>query len=210
MSFSASRASSSHRLSCVHLFSMSVVQLLTDAPLVALARHAASTLTALDVSMSRGVTDAGLGCVADACTALRTLTVWGCTQLTGLFFNGHKRAIAAAVAAALDARRAARADELVSTPNRGSGGAASHHGGRANGHALGSKRKRLEDAGGFEAAMTDDSVNTGRAASASPAAHANDANPGLDGAAAAAIADAAYMAPLRVYGRPGDLLCAAD
>jgi hypothetical protein len=58
---------------------------------VALAKHAAGSLAALDVSMSRGVTDAGVGSVIDACPQLRTVLVWGCSQLTGRLFDGHRR-----------------------------------------------------------------------------------------------------------------------
>jgi len=64
---------------------------LTDVSLVAISRHAPA-LTDLDVSFCRRVTDAGLGQMADACIRLSRLVLWGCTQLTGTFFNGHARA----------------------------------------------------------------------------------------------------------------------
>jgi len=48
------------------------------------------TLEALDVSWCRGVSDQPLGALVDRCAALRKLTIWGCSQLTPLFFNGHK------------------------------------------------------------------------------------------------------------------------
>ena len=71
---------------------LSSLPLLGDAPLAALARHCGGSLAALDVSHCRRVSDAGLGEALDACRALSRLVVWGCTQLTGSLFLGHKRA----------------------------------------------------------------------------------------------------------------------
>lgn len=82
-------ASQGQKLATVTLCGLSS---LNDAAMVALARHASTTLRDLDVSMCRGITDAGVGTVADTCPNLRKLVVWGCTQLTGIFFLGHKRA----------------------------------------------------------------------------------------------------------------------
>ena len=50
-------------------------QALDDAPLVALSRLAGGTLRELDISMCRGVTDAGVGGVADACPRLSKASV---------------------------------------------------------------------------------------------------------------------------------------
>ena len=65
---------------------------LTDHALVALGRHAAKTLRSLDVSMSRGITDAGLGEVVDACPLLQRVVLWNSSQISGSFYLGHKRA----------------------------------------------------------------------------------------------------------------------
>jgi hypothetical protein len=65
---------------------------LGDAALVALARAAGRSLTRLDVSMSRGPTDAGVGALCDGCPRLRRIALWGCTNLSGEFFLGHARA----------------------------------------------------------------------------------------------------------------------
>ena len=51
---------------------------------------AGDALEALDLSWCRGVSDQPLGALVDRCAALRKLTIWGCSQLTPLFFNGHK------------------------------------------------------------------------------------------------------------------------
>ena len=55
----------------------------------ALAKHCASTLESVDISWCRGVSDDGAGLLADTCTRLHTLTIWGCSQLTQRFFHGH-------------------------------------------------------------------------------------------------------------------------
>ena len=44
---------------------------------------------ALDLSWCRGVSDDGVGLLVDACPELRTLTIWGCSQLTQRFFGQH-------------------------------------------------------------------------------------------------------------------------
>ena len=64
---------------------------LSDAALLALTKHCADTLRTLDVSWCRGVTDHGVGGLVDACESLEALTLWGCTQLTRTFFDGHSR-----------------------------------------------------------------------------------------------------------------------
>ena len=43
----------------------------------------------LDISWCRGVSDDGAGLLADACSQLHTLTIWGCSQLTQRFLHGH-------------------------------------------------------------------------------------------------------------------------
>ena len=52
--------------------------------------NSSPALEALDLSLCRGVSDQPLGALVDRCAALRKLTIWGCSQLTPLFFNGHK------------------------------------------------------------------------------------------------------------------------
>ena len=58
--------------------------------------HSHFYFTAHAPSLRRGITDAGLGMVADACPLLARLLVWGDTQLTGAFFHGHARAAVSA------------------------------------------------------------------------------------------------------------------
>lgn len=79
-----------------------------DVVLRALARHAFDSLEELSVARCRGITDTGVGEVADCCPKLRKLHVWGCTQLTETFYAGHARAdIGGADATAADATHGA-------------------------------------------------------------------------------------------------------
>jgi hypothetical protein len=78
---------------CSGLVELSLNKLpaLSDASLVALKRHCTDELTALDISWCRGLTDHGVGALVDAAERLETLTLWGCTNLTKNFFDGHSR-----------------------------------------------------------------------------------------------------------------------
>lgn len=58
---------------------------------MALGKLGCDSLRSLDVSMCRAVSDAGVGSVADGCRQLSRLLVWGDTQLTGAFYDGHRR-----------------------------------------------------------------------------------------------------------------------
>jgi hypothetical protein len=55
----------------------------------ALARCCAGSLEALDLSFCRGVPEAAVGLLADRCSKLRELKVYGCTQVTDRLVNGH-------------------------------------------------------------------------------------------------------------------------
>ncbi|CAN0297555.1 unnamed protein product, partial [Hapterophycus canaliculatus] len=58
---------------------------------VALARYCSSSLESLDLSFCRGVSDDALGHLVDASPNLRSLRLWGCTQVTDRFLGGHRR-----------------------------------------------------------------------------------------------------------------------
>lgn len=64
----------------------------TDVSMAALAKFGGAHLAELDLSFCRKISDDGLGHVADHCTALRTLSLWGCTQV-GIFFFVLKWAV---------------------------------------------------------------------------------------------------------------------
>lgn len=49
---------------------------------MALAKHSRDSLTSLDVSWCRYVSDQGLGLLADTCRHLRNLRVFGCSQVS--------------------------------------------------------------------------------------------------------------------------------
>jgi hypothetical protein len=46
-------------------------------------------LEELDVSFCRQLPDAALGVVADSCARLARLHLWGCSQASGAFLDGH-------------------------------------------------------------------------------------------------------------------------
>ncbi|TKY72865.1 F-box/LRR-repeat protein 13 [Spatholobus suberectus] len=55
---------------------------------LSLANHA-KNLHSLDLSWCRNLTDNALGLIVDSCLALRLLKLFGCTQVTDAFLNGH-------------------------------------------------------------------------------------------------------------------------
>ena len=71
--------------------SLNKIPALSDAALIALKEHCAENLKYLDISWCRGLTDHSVGSLVDACEQLEVLTVWGCTQLTKTFYEGHSR-----------------------------------------------------------------------------------------------------------------------
>ena len=71
--------------------SLNNVPALGDACLVALKEHCADSLESLDLSWCRAVSDNGVGALVDAAPRLQRLTVWGCSQLTNRFYEGHSR-----------------------------------------------------------------------------------------------------------------------
>lgn len=56
---------------------------------IAISRHLDESLAELDVSFSRNMNSSGLGLIADSCKRLRVLSIWGCTQITNKFYDGH-------------------------------------------------------------------------------------------------------------------------
>ena len=46
-------------------------------------------LESLDISFCRNVTEASLGMMVDRCSRLRTLRVFGCSQISTRFVHGH-------------------------------------------------------------------------------------------------------------------------
>ncbi|XP_031106934.1 uncharacterized protein LOC116011672 [Ipomoea triloba] len=55
---------------------------------MSLAEHCRN-LVSLDVSWCRNLTDEALGLIADSCLSLEVLKVFGCTQITEVFLDGH-------------------------------------------------------------------------------------------------------------------------
>jgi len=69
--------------------SLNKVPGVSDVALLALKTHCADALRVLDLSWCRGVSDHGVGALVDACEGLERLVVWGCSQLTVTFYDGH-------------------------------------------------------------------------------------------------------------------------
>ena len=71
--------------------SLSNVPAVSDVALVALRDNCSASLRTLDISFCRGITDHSLGSLVDASPLLEKVTIWGCSQLTALFFDGHSK-----------------------------------------------------------------------------------------------------------------------
>ena len=70
--------------------SLNKIPALSDRAILALRTHNASSLRTLDLSWCRGLTDHGLGALVDATEGrLERLSLWGCSQLTATFYEGH-------------------------------------------------------------------------------------------------------------------------
>ncbi|EQC29265.1 hypothetical protein SDRG_12933 [Saprolegnia diclina VS20] len=75
----------------LEVLDISSVSELTGAALTALATHCASGLRELDVSFCRYIRDADLGLLTDVCKELSVLRLYGCTQISRRFLQGHRR-----------------------------------------------------------------------------------------------------------------------
>jgi len=62
---------------------------ITDMSLVALTKFSSSNLQEIELSFCRKFTDDGLGQLVDSCPRIRRLDLWGCTQVTDRFYDGH-------------------------------------------------------------------------------------------------------------------------
>jgi hypothetical protein len=68
-----------------------ILQEATDAAIMALQKHCAESIVALDISFCRSVTEDCLGIFTDATEKLESLVLWGCTQITARFLTCHAR-----------------------------------------------------------------------------------------------------------------------
>ncbi|KAG3150684.1 hypothetical protein PC128_g23129 [Phytophthora cactorum] len=68
---------------------MSSVSQATDVAMMALLEHCATSLTTLDISFCRNIAEDALGILADGTENLRSLVLWGCTQVTARFLTCH-------------------------------------------------------------------------------------------------------------------------
>ncbi|KAL2631438.1 hypothetical protein R1flu_016124 [Riccia fluitans] len=79
--------------SCLTELSLNSARLVGDHTMMALAQFCKSSLEILDVSWCRLVSDQALGLVADSCIRLHSLRLFGCTQVTNSFLEGHSNEI---------------------------------------------------------------------------------------------------------------------
>lgn len=63
---------------------------LTSRSLTALQLYCGDSLETLDLSFVRNFTENSLGSLVDRAHQLQSLSLWGCTQLTRRFFDGHR------------------------------------------------------------------------------------------------------------------------
>ncbi|KAJ1691859.1 hypothetical protein LUZ63_016014 [Rhynchospora breviuscula] len=56
---------------------------------IAISRRCCMSLQTLDLSFCRKMSDQTLGLMVDSCSSLKTLKLFGCTQVTDFFRNGH-------------------------------------------------------------------------------------------------------------------------
>uniref|UniRef100_A0A7S0WKY4 F-box/LRR-repeat protein 15-like leucin rich repeat domain-containing protein n=1 Tax=Chlamydomonas leiostraca TaxID=1034604 RepID=A0A7S0WKY4_9CHLO len=60
-----------------------------DSVMCTLVSHCKETLSDLDISFCRGVSDQGLGHLVDSCEQLQQVLLFGCSQITDRFAHGH-------------------------------------------------------------------------------------------------------------------------
>ncbi|KAF7103916.1 hypothetical protein CFC21_104848 [Triticum aestivum] len=59
----------------------------------AIALKCSVRLEVLDVSFCRGLSNEALGLIVDSCSSLKTLKLFGCTQITDIFLKGHSNSL---------------------------------------------------------------------------------------------------------------------
>lgn len=74
---------------CLSNLSLNNVKEVANHTVFALVSNTHDTLSRLDVSWCRNLTDEALGLLADSCSLLRELILFGCTQVTDKFLEGH-------------------------------------------------------------------------------------------------------------------------
>lgn len=78
---------------CLSDLSLNNVKEVANHTVLALVSNTHDTLSRLDVSWCRNLTDEALGLLADSCSLLRELILFGCTQVTNKFLEGHSNTL---------------------------------------------------------------------------------------------------------------------
>ncbi|TMW57099.1 hypothetical protein Poli38472_003024 [Pythium oligandrum] len=76
---------------CIERLVMSSLAEITDAAIFTLQKHCLASLETLDISFCRNITEDALGIFTDEAEQLKSLILWGCTQITARFLTSHSR-----------------------------------------------------------------------------------------------------------------------
>uniref|UniRef100_A0ACD6AKE7 Uncharacterized protein n=2 Tax=Avena sativa TaxID=4498 RepID=A0ACD6AKE7_AVESA len=78
---------------CLTELSLNNVEKVGNLTARAIALKCSMHLEVLDLSFCRDLTDEALGLIADSCSSLRILKLFGCTQITDVFLKGHSNSL---------------------------------------------------------------------------------------------------------------------
>ncbi|KAM3214068.1 hypothetical protein ACQJBY_066472 [Aegilops geniculata] len=78
---------------CLTELSLNNIEKVGNLTARAIASKCSLRLEILDVSFCRGLTNEALGLIVDSCSSLRTLKLFGCTQITDIFLKGHSNSL---------------------------------------------------------------------------------------------------------------------
>ncbi|KAM3193706.1 hypothetical protein ACQJBY_070371 [Aegilops geniculata] len=78
---------------CLTELSLNNIEKVGNLTARAIATKCSLRLEILDVSFCRGLTNEALGLIVDSCSSLRTLKLFGCTQITDIFLKGHSNSL---------------------------------------------------------------------------------------------------------------------
>ncbi|OEL25874.1 hypothetical protein BAE44_0013106 [Dichanthelium oligosanthes] len=78
---------------CLTDLMLNNVEKVGDLTALAISGKCSVRLEALDLSFCRELTNEALGLIVDSCPSLRILKLFGCTQITDFFLNGHSNTL---------------------------------------------------------------------------------------------------------------------
>ncbi|WVZ92591.1 hypothetical protein U9M48_038641 [Paspalum notatum var. saurae] len=78
---------------CLTELMLNNVEKIGDLTALAISRNCSARLEALDLSFCRELTNEALGLIVDSCSSLKILKLFGCTQITNFFLQGHSNTL---------------------------------------------------------------------------------------------------------------------